>query len=64
MYPQSRCSHDEGSLVGMLLPRALLTERGTPWEYITFGHTEAGKPFIVSYSASNAVCTRDTNWLT
>lgn len=37
-----------GGLIGRLLPRLLLKEKGVPLSAMTFSKTLAGKPYIVS----------------
>ncbi|KAH9938440.1 uncharacterized protein B0H18DRAFT_1112597 [Fomitopsis serialis] len=39
-------------LVGCLLPRMLLKERGVPLDEMAFGRTQSGKPFIASVTSS------------
>lgn len=42
------CYHSPGGLVGRLLPRMLLKERGISPRAMQFSKTEAGKPYIAS----------------
>lgn len=37
-----------GCLIGRLLPRVLLKQHGIPAAQMTFGKTDAGKPYVVS----------------
>ena len=39
--------HEQGSLTGMLLPRALLRAQNIPLESATFSRAEGGKPYVV-----------------
>ena len=52
-----------GSLVGNLLPRLMLRERGVPFSPVTFSKTEANKPYVnmvrscPSFHRSGTCCT-------
>ena len=47
--------HLIGSLVGSLLPRMMLHERGVPASLVKFGKTESNKPYICMVSGIRSV---------
>ena len=46
--PASRSSLPIGSLIGRLLPRMVLKEHGIASKDMSFGKTQANKPYIVT----------------